>query len=227
MRAVLVGSLLFAAVVSVLASMAVPIIFLLGLDDEELSRWSNIGQAMQPIGVLFSGVAFIAIAITLVFQRVDLNNQREELRITREEQQRSSEIALRQLHNDIVKMAIQDAELRSVWPQLSPGVAETKKDHYCNLILNLQKVAHETGTIGIDELRGALMYLMSSPDIYSFWTKARAARGAVTAGDEGEDFFTAEVDKAYTHAKLVQQSLVSMGRSRPSMVQRLLDWMRR
>ncbi|MGH3907218.1 MAG: hypothetical protein ACRDTE_24035 [Pseudonocardiaceae bacterium] len=29
-------------------------------------------------------------------------------------------------------------------------------------------------------------------DVYSFWTKARAARGAVTAGDEGEDFFTAE-----------------------------------
>ncbi|MGH3795851.1 MAG: DUF6082 family protein [Pseudonocardiaceae bacterium] len=227
MRLVLLGILLFVAIVGVLASIVVPIVFLLGLDDEELSRWSNIGQAMQPIGVLFSGVAFMAIAITLFFQRADLNNQREGLRITREEQQRSSEIALRQLHNDIIKMAIQDADLLSVWPQFSPGVVETKKDHYCNLILNLQKVAHETGTIGIDELRGALMYLMSSPDLYSFWTKARAARGAVTVGDEGEDFFTTEVDKAYSHAKPIQQSLAPTARSGPSMVRSLLDWIRR
>lgn len=88
--------------------------------------YQRFGQAMQPVGVLFSGVAFIVIAITL-FQRADLGNQREELRITRDEQQRSSEIALRQLHNDIVKMAIQDPELRSVWPQLLPGIEETKK----------------------------------------------------------------------------------------------------
>ncbi|MGH4014723.1 MAG: DUF6082 family protein [Pseudonocardiaceae bacterium] len=178
-RAVFVGFVIFAAVVGVAASIAVPIIFLLGLDDSELSRWSSIGQAMQPIGVLFSGAAFIAIAVTLIFHRVDLNNQREELRITREEQQRSSEIALRQLHNDLIKMAIHDAELREVWPQLSPGVDETKKDHYCNLILNLQKMAYETQTIEVNELRGALLYLMSSPDMYSYWTKARTARSAV------------------------------------------------
>lgn len=79
---------------------------------------------------------------------------------------------------------------------MSPGVAETKKDHYCNLILNLQKVAYETGTIELTELRGALQYLMASRDMYAFWEKARAARIVVTGGDEAEDFFTAEVDRA-------------------------------
>ncbi|MDP9841696.1 hypothetical protein [Streptosporangium lutulentum] len=38
----------------------------------------------------------------------------------------------------------------------------TKKDHYCNLILNLQKIAYETGTIEPAELRGALGHLVES-----------------------------------------------------------------
>jgi len=94
-------------------------------------------------------------------------------------------------------MAITDPELREVWPPIAPGVAETKKDHYCNLILNLQKVAYEARTIELAELRGALRYLMTSRDIHAFWTKARTARGTITTGDEAEDFFTAEVDKAF------------------------------
>lgn len=94
-------------------------------------------------------------------------------------------------------MAIDDAELREVWPQVSPGVPETKKDHYCNLILNLQKVAYETKTIELEELRGALRYLMRSRDMYLFWSKALRERMAVTGGDDAEDFFTAEVDRAF------------------------------
>lgn len=59
-------------------------------------------------------MAFIGIALTLFLQGRELQNQREESTITREEQQRSSEIALRQLHTDLVKMAIDDRELAGV-----------------------------------------------------------------------------------------------------------------
>jgi hypothetical protein len=61
----------------------------------------------------------------------------------------------------------------------------------------LQKVAYETGTIELDEFQGALAHLMASRDMYSFWEKARAARVDVTSGDEAEDFFTSEIDKAF------------------------------
>jgi hypothetical protein len=44
---------------------------------------------------------------------------------------------MRQLHTDLIKMAIEDPELQSVWPDIAPGVAGSKKDLYCNLILNL------------------------------------------------------------------------------------------
>lgn len=150
--------------------------------------------------MFFSGIAFLAVAITLFFQVRDLQNQREELTITREEQQLSGEVALRQLHVDLIKMAIADPELREVWPPIAPGVAESKKDHYCNLILNLQKVAYEARTIERGELRGALDHLMRSPDVYAFWEKARVARAPITGGDEGEDLFTAEVDRAFAAA---------------------------
>lgn len=166
-----------------------PTLLLLRVDDKTLNRWSQIGQAISPIGVFFSGIAFIGIALTLFLQRRELQNQREELSIARDEQQRNSEVALRQLHTDLIKMAIEDPELLEVWPQIAPGVDETKKDHYCNLILNLQKVAYETHTIELAELRAALAHLMASRDMYIFWEKARAARVNITVGDKAEDYF--------------------------------------
>ncbi|UPT23229.1 hypothetical protein FOF52_21655 [Thermobifida alba] len=105
-----------------------------------------------------------------------------------EDQLRSSEVALRQIHTDLVKTAIDDEELLQVWPDLYPGVGENRRDRYCNLVLNLQKVAYETRTIELDELRGALRRLMTGPHMYAFWAKARQARIAVTGGDEAEDF---------------------------------------
>ncbi|TDQ53739.1 DUF6082 family protein [Actinorugispora endophytica] len=200
-RPVFTASMVLLGVGAVTASLAVPVLLLWRTDDRTLDRWSQIGQAVSPVGVFFSGVAFLGIALTLFLQRRDLRNQQVQLDIAIEDQRRSSEISLRQIHTDLVKMAIDDEELLRVWPEISPGTSETRRDHYCNLVLNLQKVAYETRTIELDELRGALRHLMTSRDIHSFWAKAREARAAVTAGDEAEDFFTAEVDAAFAGAR--------------------------
>lgn len=189
------------AALAITASVIVPLVVLAALDDETLERWSLIGQAISPVGLLYSGLALFAIVLTLVLQQRDLSHQRESLNVALDEQRRSSEIALRALHVDLIKMAIDDNELAEVWPPLAPGVPETRKDHYCNLILNLQKVAYEAKTIEEAELRGALAYLMRSNDMYDFWTKVRATRVEITEGDTGEDFFTALVDDAYTAAR--------------------------
>jgi hypothetical protein len=211
LRALLVGTGLLAALILVGGGLVVPILLLSRTDDATLSRWSQIGQAVSPVGVFFSGIAFIGITLNLFLQRRELQNHRAELDIAMDEQQRTSEVALRQLHTDLIKMAIGDPELREVWPPIAPGVAETKKDHYCNLILNLQKVAYESRTIERAELRAAIEHLMASPDMYRFWAKARAARVAVTAGDEAEDYFTAEVDRAFSKASPPPaRSLISM-----------------
>lgn len=192
--AVVVGLIL------VVTLLAVPVALLAHLEDKDLDRWAQVGQAISPIGVFFSGIAFIGITAALLLQGRELSNQGEELSIALREQQLNSEIGLRQLHTDLIKMALDDDELLGVWPPLAPGVSETRKDHYCNLILNLQKVAFEAKTIELAELRGALRFLMASEDMQAFWAKARAARVSVTRGDEPEDYFTAEVDRAYIEA---------------------------
>lgn len=161
----------------VTASILLSVLLLMRMGDRELDRWSQIGQALTPVGIFFSGIAFIVIALTFVLQGRELRNQREELSIAREEQMRSSEIALRELRTALIRMAIDDPELRQVWPEMVLGVPKTKKDLYCNLILNLQKVAYETRTIELDELRGALEFLMASPDMYSFWRKSVFEKG--------------------------------------------------
>jgi len=196
-KAALPAAAVSVGLILVVISTAVPVLLLLGADDRTLSRWADVGQAVGPVGIFFSGVAFIGIALTLALQQRELQNQREDLTATRDEQQRVGEIALRQLHTDLIKMAIDDPELRSVWPEMAPGIESGKKDHYCNLILNLQKVAYEANTIGLDELSGALRFLMTSRDIYAFWAHARAGRAAITGADDAEDFFTRQVDLAH------------------------------
>jgi hypothetical protein len=180
-----------------LGTVLVPVVLLYRTDDATLTRWSLVGQAVEPIGILYSGAALFAVIVALALQRRQLRTQARELSIALREQERNSELALRQLHTDLIKMAIDDPELAGVWPPMAPGIQSGRTDHYCNLILNLQKVAFESGTIQKPELASVLHYLMGSPQMYSFWTKVRSARVAVTGGDAGEDFFTAEVDTAY------------------------------
>lgn len=163
-----------------IASIAGPIIALLATGEATRRRWSLIGQAMTPISIFLSALAVIAIVFAFAMQPS-----------TR------SEIALRALHVDLIKMALDDQELAEVWPPLGPDVPETRKDHYCNLILNLQKVAYKASTIDESELRGALAHLMRSPDMHAFWTKARNTRVDITGGDPDEEEFTALVDAAY------------------------------
>jgi hypothetical protein len=193
----LIGACLATGIATIVASLVVPVLLLLRLNEAQLDRWSEIGQALSPVGIFFSGVAFIGVAVALLIQQRELKNQHDEISIAREEQARTSEVVMRQLHTDLIKMAIEDPELLMVWPDMAPGIAGSKKDQYCNLILNLQKVAYATRTIELPELRGALRFLMTSRDMYLFWKKVRASRVAVTGGDRDEDFFTSEVDRAF------------------------------
>lgn len=200
LRAILIAASLIMGTLLVAASVTIPIILLIRLNSTQLSRWSEIGQALSPVGIFFSGIGFVAVAVTLLTQHRELQNQHDELSIAVEEQARASEVAMRRLHTDLIKMAIEDPDLLSVWPDITPGDLGSKKDHYCNLILNLQKLAYEAHTVELAELRGALSYLMTSSDMYLFWEKSRRAHVQVTAGDAPEDLFTAEVDRAFQAA---------------------------
>ncbi|MEU9867383.1 DUF6082 family protein [Actinomadura sp. NPDC048021] len=132
-RAPPISLAIIAGHVVVVLCVLVPVLLLLRQD--ELAHWSDSGQAISPVAVFFSGAAFLGITAALLMEGRELRNQREELRIAHEEQARGSELALRELHSDLIKMAIEDSELAAP----APGEQTTRKDHYCNLILNLRR----------------------------------------------------------------------------------------
>lgn len=81
LHTVLTSAYLLLGVALVAATLAVPALLLLHVNNVTLNRWAEIGQALSSVGVFFSGIAFIGIAITLVIQRRELENQRDELGI--------------------------------------------------------------------------------------------------------------------------------------------------
>ncbi|MEU8800793.1 DUF6082 family protein [Spirillospora sp. NPDC048819] len=90
-------------------------------------RCSDVGQAVSPVAVFFSGAALLGIIAALMMQGRELRNQREELRIVQEEQLRNSELAMRELHTDLIKTAIEDSERLSVWSAPAPDEQTTRR----------------------------------------------------------------------------------------------------
>jgi hypothetical protein len=82
----LASTSLVVGIVGIAASLAVPLLLLLRLNDRQLNRWSEIGQALSPVGIFFSGIAFIGVAAALLIQQRELKNQHDEISIAREEQ---------------------------------------------------------------------------------------------------------------------------------------------
>jgi Family of unknown function (DUF6082) len=119
LQVMLIGTCLVIGIAAIAASLVVPLLLLLRLNEAQLDRWSEIGQALSPVGIFFSGIAFIGVAVALLIQQRELQNQHDEISIARDEQARASEVTMRQLHTDLIKMAIEDPELLMVWPDMA------------------------------------------------------------------------------------------------------------
>lgn len=203
-RKILVMTVISAVIVT--ASIVLLVAFLYSAPADQQRIWSNVGQAIGGAASLFSGLALVGLVATLWLQNKQIALQNDQVQVALADQKRGNEVALRQMHMQIIEMAINDPELGRVWPDISPGDPESRIDHYCNLVLYLQKVAFDVGTIDLAELRGALTYLMQSDSIYSFWTRSRIARLDIVVGDEEEEFFHKEVERAYEASRVERET---------------------
>lgn len=176
-----------------LASVGIPASLLSRADMSQLEKWYYIGGALAPVGFVLSGLALFYVAGTLRLQQ-------QESRAQRLQDARSSEIELRHIHMSLVAMSLQSPELREVWPPLGSSHAESSQDLYCNLVINLQKLAYEAGTIDLEELRGALDNLFTSASIYNFWARSRLVRPQITGAAEDEQTFFSIADAAFARA---------------------------
>jgi uncharacterized membrane protein len=150
--------------------------------------WDQVGQAFGVVNGVFSALALMIVGITLWVQFRELRMQRDELRLQREamvqsqeELRRSAEASMRALHLELIRMAINDAELAMLWPELAPNVpAERSRQFlYANLILQHHDMIARVGDRSRDQVRASVRFSFMNPIVREYWVASASARRAV------------------------------------------------
>ena len=184
----------------------VGIVALLGRDgsDQTWTRWANVGDAFGALNSLLSGLAVAAIVVTflvqfqeLKVQRDDLTRQRDSLERAETELRHSAEASLRMLHVDLLKMAIQDPTLASVWPPLAPQLRheENKQYLYANLILQHAWLQLRFEAYTEAEMHSYLRYAFSSPLMREYWRVSMYSRDRILVPGTAEFLFNEAADR--------------------------------
>jgi hypothetical protein len=168
------------------------------------SRWSSVGQAFGVLSSVFSGLAVAVLVVTSWIQIQEIRKQRTEvaawqasLQRTQGELYRSAEADLRKLHVELVKMAIQDDELATVWPSFGPeiGVARNRQYLYANLLLQHTRLQVRVGDIGPAQMQTSLRYLFKNPIMRRYWKDTADSRSGILVPGTPEYVFDHEADK--------------------------------
>jgi hypothetical protein len=154
-------------------------------DADVWRRWADVGQSFGVFSTVLSGLAFIALVITLWVQMRELSFQRAELRVQRmvaersgEELRRSADASLRMLHFELLRLSIDDPALARVWPESSADddPQERRQMVYANLVFQHASMSMVMAGYTDDQIRESLRYLFSSEAMRAYWLGAAAAR---------------------------------------------------
>ncbi|MFI5952671.1 DUF6082 family protein [Cryptosporangium sp. NPDC051539] len=158
-------------------------------------RLADVGQAFGVLDSLLSGLAFVALLVTLGIQFRELRLQQSELREQREavershsELRRSAEANMRMLHFELTRMSIDDSSLADVWPH-PPEASDAGRRRqfiYANLIYQHLTLGLTMAGAPDDVVRGQLRHLFGSPAMRAYWRAAAVERAALLAPD-GEE----------------------------------------
>ncbi|MGW3245160.1 DUF6082 family protein [Streptomyces sp. NPDC001070] len=151
----------------------------------------------------FSGLALAAVLVTFAVQqrkarhhRRELTLQRRELTRTHAELYRSAEADVRAVHVELLKIAIENPELISVWPGFESIPAERGRELlYTNLVFAQHLLAFRLDNLRPSEMRGHLRVLVQSTKFREYWEFTRPHR-AVLDPDSDEVQFGRLVDAA-------------------------------
>jgi|SRR4051794_4677469 hypothetical protein len=167
------------------------------------NRLSDVGQSFGAISSVISGLTLAAVVIAARAQNRETRDARRELaeqrRLLAESQialSRNAAANLGMLHLEILKLAVQDDELATVWPPFVPGIPAdlNRKYLYANAIYQFQFRAMQEGDYTEEQVLSALRYLFTSPLMRGYWHASRFARTSLTAGSE-EFVFAQKVDE--------------------------------
>ncbi|GAA0969240.1 hypothetical protein GCM10009555_015960 [Acrocarpospora macrocephala] len=145
---------------------------------------SNIGQTYGAASALVSVLALVGVAFSLIVQS-------REAKATREQ-------AMRALHADLIKMAMDDPLYRACWGAFFTSEDEdNQRAHmYVNMIVNHWLLMWELRSITEPHLRAVARTVIEGPIGRKFWEDVRDLRIA-SAGTRREREFNRIIDSEY------------------------------
>ncbi|MFI5839047.1 DUF6082 family protein [Catenuloplanes sp. NPDC051500] len=189
------GAVAFAVLAGVLAAMLLIVVAGIAVvalaenleTSASWSRWANVGESFGVLESLLSGLAFLALVITLWIQFTELRLQRTELQLQRgaiersnQELRRAADASMRTLHLDLVRMSVDDAALAEVWPGGATVDATLRRQYiFANLIFQHFALSTRLADRTDDEIRGAVRHLFTSPLIRAYWEFSAVERAAM------------------------------------------------
>ncbi|MEV4252498.1 DUF6082 family protein [Spirillospora sp. NPDC049652] len=156
------------------------------LGDWERLSW--IGQTYGAASALLAVLALIGISVSLVLQA-------RETKATREQ-------AVRAVHTDLLRMAMEDEVYRRAWgPYFAAGDSERQRQHmYINLIVSNWQMRWGLRDLSEQHLRATAHVLLSGEPGQRFWAEGRELRLRAVNGRR-ERRFHQILDEEYQHAR--------------------------
>jgi hypothetical protein len=147
------------AIVSIVASPMA--LLLLDTRDVDWNRLSSIGQSYGAVSAILSAAAVGGVVVALMLQNEQARDARH--------------FAIREVHRELLRMAIDKPALLEAWGPLPGGtVNDPALIVYTNLVLNYLVLLHETGTASIDEIRLHIGSIVQSRWMREYWAQTVA-----------------------------------------------------
>jgi hypothetical protein len=153
-----VGIILVFLSVAVLIVASPLILILVDTDNIDWNRLSSIGQSYGAVSALLSAAAVGGVVLALIVQ----NEQSRDIR----------RFEIRELHRELLKMAIDRPILLQAWGNFpAREVGDPSLVVYTNLVLNYFVLLHQTGTATLDEIKGHLSFIANSEWMQTYWAE--------------------------------------------------------
>ncbi|MGH3869499.1 MAG: DUF6082 family protein [Pseudonocardiaceae bacterium] len=150
------------------------------------SRLSSIGATYGAVSAVVAAIALVGVVTSLIIQS-------REAKATRSS-------ALRALHIDLLRMAMEDPVYMECWgTYLTDGFEGERQYAYVNMLISYWQSAYDLGEIDNTVLVGACSELFSSEPGRFFWRIAGPARIQAASSRRGRQFCYL-VDTAYHKA---------------------------
>ncbi|MFG1673068.1 DUF6082 family protein [Micromonospora sp. NPDC049282] len=181
---------LLLAVLAILAAVLFTPIGLLWIGDRPGYDWpllGNVGQAYGAASAILAGLALIGVVASLIVQAREAKAAREQ--------------ALRALHTDLLKMAIDDPDLLECWGPIeqSTDLGWFRKHVYSNLIVTHWQLMWEVDTLSEPHLEVLADQFFKGAAGRRFWAEARGPRMKAETSRRARRF-TLVMDRCYQAA---------------------------